>query len=69
MGRVVWGSLGQFGVVCIEEENIYIYIYIYIFFLYIYIYIYIYTVPAISNLTFLLYAYGMVLHMVSYCVS
>ena len=43
MGRVVWGSLGQFGVVCIEEEykiykqNIYIYIYIYIN-LYIYIY-------------------------------
>ena len=31
MGRVVWGSLGQFGVVCIEEEyKIYIYICIYI---------------------------------------
>ena len=37
MGRVVWGSLGQFRVVCIEEEYIYIskklkinkYIYIY----------------------------------------
>ena len=27
MGRVVWGSLGQFGVVCIEEEyKIYMYI-------------------------------------------
>ena len=38
MGRVVWGSLGQFGVVCIEEEyNIYkqkIYIYMYIFNIY-----------------------------------
>ena len=36
MGRVVWGSLGQFGVVCIEEEykickQIYIYIYIYMY--------------------------------------
>ena len=30
MGRVVWGSLGQFGVVCIEEEYMYIFqIYIY----------------------------------------
>ena len=29
MGRVVWGSLGQFGVVCIEEEyKIYMHIYI-----------------------------------------
>ena len=33
MGRVVWGSLGQFGVVCIEEEykKIYIYMYMYIY--------------------------------------
>ena len=38
MGRVVWGCLGQFGVVCIEEEYIeysIIYIYIYIYILYI----------------------------------
>ena len=40
VGRVVCGSLGQFGVVCIEEEYkiykqyIYIYIYIYIYVLF-----------------------------------
>ena len=43
MGRVVWGSLGQFGVVCIEEEykNIYIYMCICIY-IYIGIYAFIY---------------------------